>query len=360
MELAIQYEETPKTLTCYFENVDVSLINGLRRIILTEIDSLVIRGFPHKENLIQIKKNNTKFNNEYIKHRLSCLPILISKRETFKPFIQDYTLRIHVKNDTDEKMVLTTDDIQLYKKEVLVKKRLFYEDPIPICYMYPKISDNDPPEEFMAEIQLSIGRAKEDACWNMVSKCLFFNTENKEAVERKLKDIEPEKQTDFKLLDAQRLFIPNHFTMIVETVGVYTNTEIVYYACEKILETLDQLSRELVGESIQPYTPIMPLEGSIHLFEKTVSENDKMFILQLENDDYTFGKLIEKYLYNYKSEWFKFIAFKKEHPHDKHGLVQLVWKEMQDEDKLKRVVLDVFELIQSDVQRVKEVFKKNS
>jgi len=45
----------------------------------------------------------------------------------------------------------------------------------------------------------------------------------------------------------------------------------------------------------------------------------KMFILQLENDDYTFGKLIEKYLYNYKSEWFKFIAFKKEHPHDKHG-----------------------------------------
>jgi len=275
MELNIRYEETPKTLTCYFENADVSLINGLRRIILTEIDSLVIRGFPHKENLIQIKKNNTKFNNEYIKHRLSCLPILISKRETFKPFIQDYTLRIHVKNDTDEKMVLTTDDIQLYKKEVLVKKRLFYEDPIPICYMYPKISDNDPPEEFMAEIQLSIGRAKEDACWNMVSKCLFFNTENKEAVERKLKDIEPEKQTDFKLLDAQTTIHSKSFYNDCRNrwrVYQYGNRLL---CVRKILETLDQLSRELVGESIQPYTPIMPLEGSIHLFEKTVSENDK-------------------------------------------------------------------------------------
>jgi len=358
MELNIHYEETPKTLTCYFENADVSLINGLRRIVLTEIDSLVIRGFPHKENLIQIKKNNTKFNNEYIKHRLSCIPILLPKRETFKQLIQEYSLRIHVKNETTEKRVLTTDDILLYKKDVLVKKKLFYEDPIPICYLYPRISDNDPPEEFMAEIQFSIGSAKEDACWNMVSKCLFFNTENRDLVEKKVNTIEPDKQEDFRLLDAQRLFIPNHFTFVIETIGVYSNAEIIYYACEKMLDTLDKLTREIIDEHIKSYVPIIPLEGNIHMYEKTISENDKMLILQLEKDDYTFGKLIEKYIYNHKSEYFKFVAFKKEHPHDKHSLVQLVWKEMKDEDTLKQILLDVFEKIKQDIQQVKEVFSK--
>lgn len=355
--IKVYYEETPTTLTGYFENCDVCVINAIRRIILTEIDSLVIRGFPHKENLIDIKKNNTKFNNEYIKHRLSCIPILINKRETFTRMIQDYELRVHVKNDTDERITMTTADIHLYRKEERVKTQLFYSDPIPIGYLYPKISENDPPEEFKATIRLSLGNAKEDACWNMVSKCVFFNTENTDLVEKTLKTIPPEKQMDFKLLNAQRLFIPNYYTLIVETIGVYSNSTIVVFACERLLETLDQLTRETMDEMVKPYAPIIPPEGIIHLYQKTISENDKMFILQLETDDYTYGKLIERYLYNHKSKQFKFIAFKKEHPHDKHSLIQLVWRELKTEDELKRELLEVYKLIKQDIQHVLSVFR---
>jgi DNA-directed RNA polymerase subunit L len=356
--LKVYYEETPKTLTGYFENCDVSLINALRRVILTEIDSLVIRGFPHKENLIDIKKNNTKFNNEYIKHRLSCIPIMVSKREHFTRMIQDYELRVHLKNDTDERITLTTADIHLYRKEERVKTQLFYPEPIPICYLYPKISENDPTEEFMATIKLSVGNAKADACWNMVSKCLFFNTENTPLVEKALKTIAPEKQTDFKLLDAQRLYIPNSYTLLVETIGVYSNSDLVKYACERLLETLDRITRETIDETVKPYAPIIPPEGIIHFYEKTISENDKMFIIQLETDDYTYGKLIERYMYNYKSELFKFIAFKKEHPHDKHSLIQLVWRVLKGEDELKRELLEIYTLIKKDIQVVLSVFSQ--
>ena len=120
-----------------------------------------------------------------------------------------------------------------------------------------------------------------------------------------------------------------------------------------------EFGREIIDEHIKTYVPIIPLEGNIHMYEKTISENDKMIILQLEKDDYTFGKLIEKYIYNHKSNYFKFVAFKKEHPHDKHSLVQLVWKEMKDEDTLKQILLDVFKKIKQDIQQVKEVFSKN-
>ena len=68
-------------LTFEVVNVDVSVINSLRRVILTHIPTLVFRGFPHYSNKINIKKNNTKFNNEYLKHRLSCVPIYVNNEK---------------------------------------------------------------------------------------------------------------------------------------------------------------------------------------------------------------------------------------------------------------------------------------
>ena len=56
-------------------NVDVSVANGIRRVLLSNIDNLVFQAFPHEECSINITKNNTKFNNEYLKQRISCIPV---------------------------------------------------------------------------------------------------------------------------------------------------------------------------------------------------------------------------------------------------------------------------------------------
>jgi len=364
IEVNIQNDSDTR-LEFELNNVDLSVVNGLRRVILTEIDSLVIRGFPHKENLIHIKTNKTKYNNEYLKHRLSCIPLLVSNRSSFEKFKNDYVLKIDVKNETTDKMTLTTNDIKLFNKDKLVsfkegskQKSLFYEDPIPICYLYPKISENDPCEEFVAEIKLSVGNAKEDACWNMVSKCLFFNTEDPEEVEKRLEQIPEEGKMDFKLLNAQRYFVPNHYTFVVESVGVYTNKEIVRHACTRILETIHTFMEELASMLIKQFVPNIPVEGLFHIYEKVIGENDKMYIIQLEKDDYTYGKLIEKYLFNHNNGLFKFVAFKKEHPHDKHSLVQIVFTEYDkdSDDVLKNILRDIFVLITTDFNKIKEDF----
>jgi DNA-directed RNA polymerase alpha subunit len=46
-----------EALTFKVLNVDVSIINSIRRVILTEIPTLVFRGFPHYSNKINIKKH---------------------------------------------------------------------------------------------------------------------------------------------------------------------------------------------------------------------------------------------------------------------------------------------------------------
>ena len=45
----------------------------LRRIILSNIETLVFKG---TNDSMVIHKNTTKFNNEYMKHRLMNIPIL--------------------------------------------------------------------------------------------------------------------------------------------------------------------------------------------------------------------------------------------------------------------------------------------
>ena len=49
------------------DNVNVSIVNAIRRIILSEIDCIVFRTTPHSENKATIHINTTRFNNEIIK-----------------------------------------------------------------------------------------------------------------------------------------------------------------------------------------------------------------------------------------------------------------------------------------------------
>ena len=58
--------ETKNTYKFTLSNTNVSVVNALRRTILTDIETVVI-----DPNNINIIKNNTQFNNELLCQRLS-------------------------------------------------------------------------------------------------------------------------------------------------------------------------------------------------------------------------------------------------------------------------------------------------
>jgi len=364
MEVTI-LSQTTDQLMVEFKNVDVSVVNALRRTILTEIYSLVIRGFPHKENLIKIKKNTTKFNNEYIKHRLSCIPINLNERTKFKALTKQVYLSIHYKNYSENKYTLSTDDFKVIERRTdkIIKLPIF-KTSIPICYIYPKVSSTDPPEEFEATIDLSRGTAKDDSCWNMVSKCTYYNVEDEEAVKAKLEEVPEEDKRDFELLNAQRYYIKNRFNFIVETIHVYTNENIMIYACEYILEQLKTLTKDTQELHIPLKTykdVIIEMHGYINI-TKNVIGNDTMYILRLAKDDYTIGKLIEKYVYFKYKTTFKYISFKKEHPHDLHSIIQLVFYDYTTESDqvLIEILNESYKRIKDDFNKIKESFSKTA
>ena len=91
-------------------NVNVSIANALRRIMLSEIPCVVFRTAPYEENRASIAINTSRMNNELIKQRISCIPIHIT--DTDFPF-DEYIVELDVRNDTKEIIYATTADFKI-------------------------------------------------------------------------------------------------------------------------------------------------------------------------------------------------------------------------------------------------------
>jgi DNA-directed RNA polymerase subunit L len=352
-------------LTFEIIDTDVCVVNSLRRVLLTEIKSLVFRGFPHKENRINIKKNNTKFNNEYIKHRMQCIPIYNNNSSTFESFVQKYQLKLNVSNNTNNLVYVTTADFVVYEKssdkpianQERQVRRLFPAneltgDFIPICCLKPRITDADEIEEIEMVVDFSIGKAKEDACWNMVSKCCYENKKDdarfqlilkkdERAVREHFKsqvdyetymrtEMSPEEKRDFEIIESQRVFIPNHYIMYVESIGVYETQYLVKIACEYILGRLEEFNGFLSTAQIKS-TCLKPEDYCLYKDKSTVKP---VYVLYVKDDDYTIGKIIEKYLYYMFQGALYYVSFKKDHPHDTYSLISFSYKKEVSEQEI--------------------------
>jgi DNA-directed RNA polymerase subunit L len=352
-------------------NEDVSIVNSLRRTMMTDISSLVFRGFPHESNNIMIEKNNTRFNNEYLKHRISCIPILYNDPSNYKVFKENYyyKLNVKIKGDEKEKKLITTNDFELYRRnpqgnDKLIKKNNYLPkyngEGVPICYLFPKISETEPEEELNITMNIDIGTQKEDACWNMVSKCLFYNIQDEKEVENRKKEFigKEQEMRDFEILDAQRYYKKNHFNFIVETIGVYKNKEIVKMACESIINKLTKLNEAFsknTEEFNSPQTLILNNDKSLfYIFKETMSNNNILYTLRLENEDYTIGKLIEKHL---DLSVYKYVSFKKEHPHDTYSFIHFVYKNQENINEIK-VIEDLKNALNVIIKKYESIYKE--
>lgn len=105
-----------------FKNVPVAFVNGLRRILLSEIPTVVI-------NNVQILDNSTKMIHEMLRHRVEMLPVNVKPEEA--AIIRDTKIELRflppATPDLTRKEVVevTTDDFVVDgpRKNVLLKDR---------------------------------------------------------------------------------------------------------------------------------------------------------------------------------------------------------------------------------------------
>ena len=249
--------ENNTEISFVLSGVDCTIANGLRRTLLSDIPCVVMKTFPHDQCKVDITINTSKFNNEIIKQRLSCIPVHITDLNT--P-IDQLELEVNVENKTEDVIYVTTEDIKIRNTKTQTylseddRRDIFPPNPmtgyyIDIIRLRPRLTPTSEGERIAFTAKLSIATVDDNSMYNMVSTCCYGNTQDEAKVneqykikEQELKDSGVKGETleltmkDWRILDAQRYFIPNSFDFTVKTVGVYTCKEVLKIACERLIE----------------------------------------------------------------------------------------------------------------------------
>jgi len=338
-------------LTFTIEGINVSFVNGIRRTILSDIPALVFNCFPHDKNDADIHINTTRLNNEVLKQRLSCIPIHIS--DLSLPY-KELVVEINMKNESENTIDVTTEHFKIknitsgkYLQDSAVRK-IFPPCPITGDYIVfarlrPKVSTIAPGEELSISAKMSLHTAGEDGTFNVASTCAYKFTPDKlqqdQIWQNKLAEISSEEKADPDVLallqqnwynhEGLRYFKRDSFDFKLETIGVYTNEELVHKACEILIAKLQNIHDTIENEGV---------------IEKSITTIPNSMDIKLKNTGYTVGKIIEFMLHknNYQGTQDKnltYVGFRKNHPHDDDSVIRIGMVDRGDNEGYREVAV---------------------
>ena len=326
--------------------INVSFANAIRRILLSEIPMVVFRVSPNDKNKCNITANTCGLNNEIIKHRLSCVPIHIKDTDNFP--LKNYIMELNVENNTDTTIIVTSENFvikDLVSDKLLPKDKIreifpandITNDFIDFLRLKPKAAEELQAKKINLTCEFDIGTAKEDGAYNAVSTCSYGNTIDHATQEAKLAQLKQkwkdggkkENEIEFeaanwKLLEGKRIFKKDSFDFIIQSIGVYTNVELLTMACSIMIEKLTKIDTIIEEDTLE-----------IKLSDNTMKN---CYDITLENEDYTIGKVIEYSLLTifYEStNALSFCGFKMIHPHDSFSINRVAYREPVEISNIK-------------------------
>ena len=314
------------TLTFTLADVPLSFANALRRTVMADVPSVVLHTDTNSDDGPTFHTNTSRRTNEIIAQRLACIPVHITDPQF--PY-QDYTYVIDKNNSSNTVEYITSADIILRETKsgrnvtATEIRQIFPPDAITHDYidivrLRPSLSKTMQGETLRVSGKLDLSTASQNGCHALASACVCVGTRNVSAINQAAVALEKkltiEKKTaseialaksDFNLLDASRLTIPNSYDFVVEAVGPLGPRELVFRAIDILAGRLRQLKQELATDT----TRLQDAHGTIPY----------AFNVVLHDDGFTLGRLIEGHLYNKhyvgESQVLSFCGFRKPHPH---------------------------------------------
>uniref|UniRef100_A0A6C0JT52 DNA-directed RNA polymerase RpoA/D/Rpb3-type domain-containing protein n=1 Tax=viral metagenome TaxID=1070528 RepID=A0A6C0JT52_9ZZZZ len=158
-------------------NITLSVANALRRVIISEVPKLAF-------DYVEITKNSSVFNDEYIAHRIGLLPLKCDDViETIKytqdcqcySFCTDCSVEMYLskKCDTNETMTVTTSDLisnDSRVKTTIKSNNEFISDDMPII----KLKKG---QEIVFKCYAVKGIGKDHAKWSSTTSVPYYYVE---------------------------------------------------------------------------------------------------------------------------------------------------------------------------------------
>lgn len=349
-------------------NTNVSIVNGLRRTIMAEIDVAIL---DTRDDAIDIEINTSMFNNEIIKQRLGCIPVFMNELDDS---VKDLRMVLDRENTSNSIEYVTTKDFKLIDKKTNKElpenkvRELFPSNKQTKSYILfarlkPEISKDIKGERLKLSCDLNISNAKENGMYNVVSCCAYKYAVDKvkqnaewEKIEKKM--MENTEEIDASLIQEKISYEKenwfNHeglrhtkegsFDFCVETLGIYTNKDIIRKACDVLLLKLNQIKNSSEN-------------GKLFSVKEMPVALKNSFDIVLYKEDYTIGKILEYVMHYsyYRKGLLSFVGFSKRHPHDDNSIIRIAFS---DENTDVANVKNVVEILHNSCIIAANVFKE--
>ena len=322
------YSYEPKSQKNSFDilNMDLSIANGIRRIILTEIPTVGFYG--EDEPSIEIIKNTGPLHNEFMKHRIGLIPINVSEDITNNYIDNDYKFELNVINNSSASINVTTANFTgTYKDNVLTPKELLELFPPNPITNYNILITRLREGEHLHLTATAIKRtAKINASFSPVSLAnFFFNEDPKEADKKD------------NILDKQRSYIKDKFgdpvslQFQIESVNKLSYSYLFSKAISILIEKLNNIISNIDIINIEQ-VPNNPFSVNFHI----------------DNEDDTLGNVIQSLLHNkfirqsnkHKGMICTYVGYICPHPLKQLMIIRITLEEQTDPEKFKLFLTD--------------------
>jgi DNA-directed RNA polymerase II subunit RPB3 len=360
----------PQKIQFTIKDVDLAIVNAVRRIILAEVPNVAFHFDPYDTDNtdIHIHKNTGVLHNEFLAHRLSLIPLHFDENEieVMKP--EDYKFVLSKKNTSNGVINVTTQDFVIYNKgekltesyrEKILPRNEVTKDHILITKLKPNLYDSSHGEEIDIECTPSVNIAKVHARWCPVSQCCFFNAVDDKLADKAFaakveaarkegnvtdKDIQT-LRANFNALELYRSFKrnkydePNEFVFMIESEcrlrPVYLFFKGLKVLAMKLQTFVDHLNDDSDAVVIQQL-------GSV----------DNLFQIGIKNEDHTLMNTIQCIVFNNEvrnkpDALLTYIGYYQPHPLDNLMYIKLKFNndEKRDKDFVKEFMTNAVQKI---------------
>ena len=367
-------KSTPDELRFDLENVDVSLANSIRRIMISEIPTVAFDTIDYENSSLKVIHNSGALHNEMLVHRLGMIPINIEDPLLYDP--TDYKFILDVQNTKNTMLDVTSKDIKVIDNKTngeIDSEEFFPANPITgdhilITRLKPNPGGGEG-ERIHIEGTAVKGIGKENSRWSPCScvTYIYKKDESKfqEAVthhvttlsQKKDEAFTPEQEADiintFRINEEERYFYtdesnnPNIFEFYIESVGVLKAHSILSQAFDVLVKKIGNFKTNFDGHVRGEETSVKVMESPTVM---------SAFDIIIDEEDHTLGFLLQSYIERLVPE-VKFVGYNNPHPLKKN-IVLRISTSKNDMDDIKSVIATVCKGLIDICRSLQDIVKK--
>jgi DNA-directed RNA polymerase subunit L len=350
------YKKKDNKITFNVQEIDVSIMNSIRRIILADIQNVALDFQPYEfdQRKVNIIENTCSLHNEIILQRLSMIPLKFDENEIYNFEETKYKFILKKINNTNKMMNVTTEHIEIYdendkKYDEKFTRKIFPKnklsgDFILITKLKPNLFNKNNGDVLDINMLASKKTANQYAGFGYVSCCVYFNVvdekEAKKELNKRLDNPEDLSKTDiennFNTLDKYRYFIkneygePNYFEYHIESES-RVRPEFLFFKAIIILKNkIENLITNIIDNNVK----VDKIEGG-----------DNFYSFEIKNEKHTLGNLIQSLFYNKfirenEGKVIEYIGYNCPHPLEDDLILKIKFNNKIKESELNGIIID--------------------